>query len=159
MRKRLYETIFCHKRNGWIAAIYDGIMIIAVLFSLSTLIFYNNPYYPWIDKISAGLFVIDYLLRFLTADFKYKKLSPIKAFLTYPFHPMSILDALSILPSFIALNKSLKLLKFFKLLKLLRVMRLAELVHEEFELFVELEHEHELHKLEHELHEKEKVNK
>lgn len=156
MRKKLYETIFCHKRNGWIAAVYDGVMIIAVLLSLSTLIFYNNPYYLWIDKITAGLFVVDYLLRLLTADYKYKRLSRTKAFLTYPIHPMSVLDVLSFLPSFIPLNKGLKLLKFFKLLKLLRVVRLVELIHEEFELFVELEHEHELHKAE---HEKEKVNK
>lgn len=156
MRKKLYETIFCHKRNGWIAAIYDGFMIIAVLLSLSTLIFYNNPYYPWIDKITAGLFVADYLLRFLTADYKYKKLSPVRAFITYPFHPMSVLDALSFLPSFLPLSKGFKLFKFFKLLKLLRVVRLAELIHEEFELFAELEHEHERHLAE---QEKEKVHK
>lgn len=149
MRKRLYETIFCHKRNGLIAAIYDGLMIIAVLFSLSTLIFNNNSYYPYIDKITAFAFVFDYILRLLTADFKYKKLPKVKAFITYPFHPLSILDLLSFLPSFLPLNKGFKLFKFFKLLKLLRVVRLAELIHEEFELIEELEHEHELHKAEH----------
>lgn len=149
MRKKLYETIFCHKRNGVIAAIYDGFMIVAVLFSLSTLIFYSNPYYPYIDKITACIFVFDYILRFFTADFKYKKFSRVKAFLTYPFHPLSILDLLSFLPSFLPLSKGFKLFKFFKLLKLLRVVRLAELIHEEFELIGELEHEHELHKAEH----------
>lgn len=148
MRKKLYETIFCHKRDGIIAAIYDGIMILAVLFSLSTLIFYKNPYYPWIDKITACLFVVDYLLRLITADYKYKKLSRAKAFLTYPVHPLSILDALSILPSFVPIAKGFKLFKFFKLLKLLRVVRLVELIHEEFEVIEELEHEHELHKAE-----------
>ena len=153
MRKRLYETIFCHKRNGLIAAIYDGFMIIAVLLSLSTLIFHNNPYYFYADKITACIFVFDYILRFLTADYKYKKLSRVKAFITYPVHPLSVLDLLSFLPSFLPLSKGFKLFKFFKLLKLLRVVRLAELIHEEFELIEELEHEHELHKAEHNIKE------
>ena len=149
MRKQLYETIFCHKRNGVIAAIYDGFMIIAVLLSLSTLVFNHNPYYPYIDKITAAIFVFDYILRFLTADYKYKKLGKIKAFITYPVHPLSVLDLLSILPSFLPISKGFKFLKFFKLLKLLRVVRLVELIHEEFELIEEFEHQHELHKTEH----------
>ena len=145
MRKRLYDTIFCHKRNGLIAAIYDGVMIVAVLMSISTLFLKETPLYFYFDKISLILFIIDYLLRLLTADYKFKMKKKALSFLTYPLHPFSIFDLLSILPSLIDFHKAFKLLKIIKLFKLLRVFRLFELLHEEAEIIHELEEEYHHH--------------
>ena len=49
-----------------------------------------------IDKISVGIFIVDYILRWSTADFLFKKKSPI-SFLKYPFTVMAIIDL--VLPS------------------------------------------------------------
>lgn len=150
MRKRLYDTIFCHKRNGVLAAIYDGVMIIAVLMSISTLFLKDSPLCFYFDKITLALFIIDYLLRLLTADYKFKMKKRALSFLTYPLHPFSIFDLLSILPSLIDFHKAFKLLKIIKLFKLLRVFRLFELLRDETEIIHELEEKHH-HKLEEKL--------
>jgi voltage-gated potassium channel len=145
MRKRLYETIFCHKRNGLIAAIYDGVMIIAVLLSISTLFLKDTPLYYYFDRITLVLFIVDYLLRLFTADYKFKMKKRALSFISYPLHPLSLFDLLSILPSLIDFHKAFKLLKLIKLLKLLRVFRLFELLKDETEIIHELEEEHHHH--------------
>ena len=74
-----------------------------------------------IDKVSAFIFVVDYILRLVTADYKLE--NGVISFVMYPFSFMASVDLLSILPSVIIVNNSLKLLKIFRLFRTFRVFR------------------------------------
>lgn len=122
MRKRLYSVLNSEPNGDKINDFYDVIMIITIVVSIIPLAFKEtNEIFRWIDYISVAIFVLDYILRFITADFKLKK--SIKSFYIYPFTPMAIIDMVSILPSFTVVNSGLKLLRLFRLFRALRVLR------------------------------------
>ena len=60
-------------------------------------------------------------MRLSTADYKLKK--GVISFAMYPFSFMAIVDLISILPSVIIVNNSLKLLKIFRFFRTFRVFR------------------------------------
>jgi len=64
---------------------------------------------------------LDYLFRMLTADFKLQKGK--LSFLFYPFSLLAIVDLLSILPTFLYFNNSLRLLKIVRMGRVLRVFK------------------------------------
>jgi voltage-gated potassium channel len=76
------------------------------------------------DKIAVTVFIVDYLLRWATADFKLKR-KFIWAFLEYPFTPMAVVDLLSILPSLTLLNAGFKALRVLRLIRSFRVVRVV----------------------------------
>lgn len=122
MRKRIFEIIEASNGNDTLSSIYDWSMIAFILSSLIPLAFKtNNQYFNIIDQITVIVFIIDYLFRFLTADFKLKRKA--FSFLIYPFTPLAIIDILSILPSIIVVNQGLRMLKIFRLLRALKVFR------------------------------------
>ena len=123
MRKRIYEIIDEAFENDSCSKAYDVFMIITIIASLIPLAFKeSNSALKMIDYITVSVFIIDYVLRFITADFKFKKKSSL-CFLIYPFTPMAIVDILAILPTVSPLTNSLKLLKLLKLLKFARVIK------------------------------------
>ncbi|WP_049946090.1 ion transporter [Butyrivibrio sp. WCD2001] len=69
------------------------------------------------------VFIIDYILRWITADYKLGKKS-VTSFIKYPFTPMAIIDLLSILPFITYLDKSLRILRIFRFIKTLRMFRI-----------------------------------
>lgn len=79
-----------------------------------------------LDKITVTIFIVDYVLRLITADIKMGKGA--LSFVLYPFSGMAILDLLSILPSVTILNSSLKLLKILRLFRTFRVFRVFKAV-------------------------------
>lgn len=127
MRKRIFEIIEVSNGDDKLSSVYDWAMIVFILASLIPLAYKSsNQVFKFIDQITVIIFIIDYLLRFFTADFKVKK--KFFSFIIYPFLPMAVVDLLSILPSFIILNKGLKLLKIFRLLRALKVFRTLKFV-------------------------------
>lgn len=71
MRKRLFEIIELADENDKISRIYDLTMMCVIVISLIPLAFKEtNSFFIAIDYITASIFVIDYLLRFITADYK-----------------------------------------------------------------------------------------
>ena len=122
MRKRIYEIIEVAEGEDKSSQIYDIFMIISIVLSIVPLAFKeSNVCFLAIDKITVCIFIIDYLLRIITAD---KKLNEgMVSFLKYPFTPMAVIDLISILPSVIYINSSLKLLRLFRLFRALRVFR------------------------------------
>lgn len=74
------------------------------------------------DLITTALFIIDYLLRLFTADYKLNDTSVI-AFVKYPFTPWAIVDLLSILPTITVLNPGFKLFRLLRIVRTLRVLR------------------------------------
>ncbi len=99
-------------------------MLFFIILSIIPLAFREqNIWFEWFDKVSVSIFVIDYILRWITADMRIPNRSKLAAFLTYPFTIFAIIDLLSILPSIVVLNKAFKLFRITRLFKILRVFK------------------------------------
>lgn len=123
MRKRLFEIIEVSSDNDRLSSIYDYFMIIIIVTSLIPLAFkQSNPFFDALDIFAVTIFILDYLARLITADLKTKKRS-IKSFIRYPFTFMAIVDLVSILPSLIVVNSSLRLLRVLRMARAFRVFR------------------------------------
>ena len=122
MRRKLYSIIEpAHDKNR-LSNIYDFIMMATIIISVIPLAFkQNNTLFQWIDYICVTIFILDYLLRLMTADYKLNK--SVLSFFLYPITPLAVIDLLSILPSFTVLGGGFKLLKLFRLLRTLKVLR------------------------------------
>lgn len=77
------------------------------------------------EKISVSAFIVDYILRWITADIKYQEKKKWVAFVTYPFTVIAIIDLLSILPALGLLHRSLKALRVIRVFMLVRIIRLV----------------------------------
>ena len=128
MRERIYEIIEyegnCQKGGvvSRLSAVYDFFMMLVIVVSIVPLAFKQNyPVFVWIEYVTAVIFVLDYLLRLLTADIKLGKGAA--SFFVYPLTPLALIDLISILPSVTVLNNGLRLLKLLRLLKTLKVFR------------------------------------
>ena len=122
MRDRIYELVEASGDDNKIRGAYDVVMIIAIIASLLPVAMKSSTgIFGIIDKATTVLFIIDYGLRLITADKRFKK--GVKSFFIYPVTPMAIIDLLAILPSIIHLNGALRTLKILRLLRTLRVFR------------------------------------
>ena len=122
MRKRIYEIIEVNDNGDVLSRIYDVVMIIVIILSLLPIALKSYAgLIGVIDKVTSSIFVVDYILRLITADYKLNK--KYKSFFIYPFTPMAIIDFLSILPSLTPTNGAFRILKVIRLLRSLRVFR------------------------------------
>ena len=122
-RKNIFDTIETG-RDSIISKIYDWAMLFFIIISIIPLAFREQyVWFEWFDKVSVTIFIIDYLLRWITADYRMPDRKKWVAFLAYPFTTFAIVDLLSILPSIIVLNKALKLFRITRLFKILRVFK------------------------------------
>lgn len=72
MRKRIYEIISASNGQDRLSSAYDLFMTAVIVISLVPLIFKEtNAAFEAADKVCADIFILDYLLRWATADFKY----------------------------------------------------------------------------------------
>ncbi|SDB32108.1 ion transporter [Butyrivibrio sp. INlla16] len=122
MRKRIYEIVE-RTKDDQLSDWYDAIMLFFIIISIAPLMFKESrPILTVTDRAAAIVFIIDYILRWITADYKLGKKS-VTSFIKYPFTPMAIIDMLSILPFITYLDKSLRILRVFRFIKALRVFR------------------------------------
>lgn len=122
MRKRIFQVVEVAENNDTLSSIYDVFMMITIVISLVPLMTKSqNAFLGVIDMVTVFIFIVDYLMRLLTADYKLNRRSA--SFLLYPFTPMAILDLLTILASLSVLNSGFKVLKLFRLLRTFRVLR------------------------------------
>ena len=106
--------------GGKIGVAYDVLMLVAITVSIIPLMFVNDyPVFRIIEIVTVTLFIIDYILRWITADIRLGKGK--MSFLFYPFTFWAIIDLLSILPGLSLLSKGFKI---FRVTRLLRVLRL-----------------------------------
>ena len=123
MRKRIFEIIETSEDNDKVSSTYDAIMLLAIIISIVPLAFKKSySAFHYTDIVTTALFIIDYILRLFTADYKLKDHSTI-SFVKYPFTPWAIVDLISILPSFAAVNGGLKLFRLFRIFRTFRVFR------------------------------------
>lgn len=122
MRKRIFEVIETAHGNDRASSIYDTVMLAAILASIVPMCFKtSNSIFTAAETITTALFVLDYLLRLATADYKLRK-GP-SSYLLYPFTFMAIIDLLAILPSFNVLVPGLRLLKILRMFRTFRVFK------------------------------------
>lgn len=127
MRERIYNIVEPNDTSFTPGNIYNIIMTITIIFSVIPLAFKNtNTFFMCIDYVTVSIFITDYVLRLITADFKLKK--SIVSFFIYPFTPLAIIDLLSILPSITMLNNGFKLLKLLRLLRTIKVLRALKIL-------------------------------
>lgn len=141
MRKRIFEIIELSDGNDRLSRIYDLGMMCFIVVSLFPLAFKEtNALFMAVDYITASVFVIDYLLRFITADYKLGAAGNngkpnnssggggVRPFIIYPFTPMAIIDLLAILPTFTIVASGFKILKLFRLMRTFRVFKVFKIV-------------------------------
>lgn len=116
MRQKL-KALLDHK-------MYDSVMIFVILASFVPLVFkHQTDVLRIIDHVTVGIFIIDYLIRWVASSLSETKSAP-RAVLTYPLQPMAIIDLLSILPSIVLISPAFKALRVLRLIRALRVFRI-----------------------------------
>lgn len=110
-------------QSKW-STFYDILMLVMIVLSIIPLMFREQQtLFVWFDQISVVVFILDYLLRWGTADLKRPERNKALSFAIYPLTPMAILDLLSILPSLGIFGRSLKVLRIARLLKTFRLFK------------------------------------
>ena len=123
MRKRLFEIIEVSKNDDVASAIYDIVMMCAIVISIIPLALKStNTFFYYSDIVTVILFIIDYVSRWITADYKLNKKGAI-SFIQYPITPWAIIHLLSILPGITALNSGFKMFRLFRIFRTFRVFR------------------------------------
>lgn len=126
MRKRLYNIIDAGNSDNKLSVIYDTFMMFIIIISLIPLAFKtSNTFFSVIETVSTIVFIIDYLLRLITADHALKTKLP-AAIIIYPFTPMAVIDLIVILSSFTFLSNGFRILKILRLSRTLKVFRAAK---------------------------------
>lgn len=121
-RKTLFQIIEPHQKENEIEKAYDVFMFLTIIVSLIPLTTKSHTgIFMWLDCVSTIIFIIDYVLRLVTADYKLEKGK--LSFLLYPFTFLALADLLCILPSLFLLNNSLRLFKILRMLRILRVFK------------------------------------
>lgn len=124
MRKRIIQIIEVANKEDRISAAYDIFMLIVIVLSLVPLAFKDEtPALVILDGVCAVIFIIDYFLRWITADYAFQKHS-VWSFIRYPFSFMAIIDLLSILPSLTVINRGFKILRLLRMFRAMRVFRI-----------------------------------
>lgn len=119
--KKIYKALFDYNETR-LNTIYNMFMMLVIIISVIPLAFkQNNLAFEIIDKVTVSIFVIDYILRWITAKEKYQK--GFLSYIKYPFSFMAIIDLLSILPSFTFIASGFRLFKLFRLIRTLKVFR------------------------------------
>lgn len=118
MRKRLYQLI-----SG---TSYGLFMILCIIISIVPLAFKSSlPVFTAIDICTTAVFILDYIVRWLTVDLDAPNRKYPFAF--YPLQPMAVIDLVSILPTITLLNNGFRLLKLLRLMRTLKVFRAFKL--------------------------------
>ena len=122
MRKHIYNIIEQAKDNDKTSLAYDIMMLIAITASIIPLMFVEEyPIFRIIEQVTVTIFIIDYILRWITSDYRLQKKA--WSFALYPFTGWAIIDLLSILPGLSIISRGFKILRVTRLLRILRLFK------------------------------------
>lgn len=125
LKQRLYKLLQGADPEGGEMDAYDIMMVVVILFSLVPMMFKTtNAWLTAIDRIAAAIFIVDYILRWWTADIHLKKGKI--SYVLYPFTPMAIVDLLSILPVFAFASRHLRILRAVRVLRAFKLIRYSQ---------------------------------
>lgn len=119
MRKKIYGLLESARDGDW----YDILMLVAILVSVVPLMFVEEyPVFRVIEIVTVSIFIVDYILRWITADYRLQKGG--WSFVIYPFTAWAVIDLLSILPALSLIGRGFKILRITRLLRILRLFKL-----------------------------------
>ena len=122
MRKKIYETVHIYNGN-YMSVLYKWFMIAITLLSFIPLMYKEtNPFFYRINIMCLAVYSIDYILRFITADYRLDKFHW-TAFARYPIRLISIVDIMSIISLLCYFFNWQTELVFVRLLLSFRVIR------------------------------------
>lgn len=120
MRERMYTLIEKARPKDTLSHMYDWyIMIIALISVVPLMTREVNGSLQILETITVYLLFLDYILRWITHDYRVKKHS-VWAFLIYPLTPFAIMDILAILPSIGLMPTGFMILRLLRLTKILQ---------------------------------------
>ncbi|SDB29255.1 voltage-gated potassium channel [Pseudobutyrivibrio sp. YE44] len=128
-KRRIYEVLEVGSVEDRSSRAYDRLMTVAIIVGLVPLTLKGNSRYTIaIDIVTSILFLIDYVARVYTADYKmgYKNY---KAYIAYLFTPLAIFDFLSIVPViyiFLPISSWIGLLRLFRVFRVLKLIRYSK---------------------------------
>lgn len=123
MRKRIYEIIEVSSVDDKLSMAYNVFMMVTIVVSIIPLAFKgSNPLFAFINAVTVVIFIIDYLLRWLTADYYFGK-KGLLSFIKYPFTPWAMIDIISILPAVTILHGGFRLFRILRIIRTFRVFR------------------------------------
>jgi len=124
MRKTIFEILERNEQSSKFSIAYDVFTFFVIIASLIPIMCIQaKPGFIYIEVITVTIFIIDYILRWITADYKLGKKA--WSFVLYPFMPMAIFDILSILSGMSVLSQGFKLFRMTRLFKILRLFKFA----------------------------------
>ena len=122
MRERIYEMVEKPAEEDSLSRFYDIFMLIVIVISIIPLCFkFNNQLFNLIDYTTCAIFIVDYIFRISTADYKLHEGK--MSFILYPFTPFAIIDLISILPTISIISHSFKLFRLFRVFKTFRLFK------------------------------------
>lgn len=125
LKKRIYEIVEASKNQDTASLAYDVMILVAVVVGLIPLTMKTeNIYTKILDLTVVIIFILDYVLRIYTADYK-MGIKSYKAYLYYAFTPMAIVDLVSIIPVLTLAFPNSTLLSMSRILRVLRVFKFA----------------------------------
>ncbi len=123
-RENIVEIIEPRKQSV-LSKIYGGLMLCAIVAGIMPLMFREQTWlFGLLDWFSCCCFILDYFLRWMTADLRSDKKS-VMSFIVYPFTAQAILDVLSILPTFNIVGQLFKVTRVSRLLRILRLLKVV----------------------------------
>ncbi len=124
-KKRIFEIIEVGDKKDIASRCYDMMLNIAIIVSMIPLTFnHYTPYTKAIDVITVIIFIIDYVARIYTSEYKMGVFSK-KAYLVNILRIESIVDLLSIVPIVALIFPAVSYARLFKLFRVVRIFKLA----------------------------------
>ncbi len=128
-KRRIYEVIEVSHIGDNASRAYDILMTTAIIVGLVPLTLKGNSTYTiLIDIFTSMLFLIDYVARVYTADYKMGYMH-YRAYIAYIFTPLAIFDLLSIVPViyiFLPVSSLIGLLRLFRVFRVLKLVRYSK---------------------------------
>lgn len=123
-RKKIFDIVNVSNADDKISNIYNKVMLVAIIVSIVPMAFKQQDRGALLvtDQVTVLLFILDYALRWITADYN-KPQQGKAAFALYPVTPWAIIDLLAILPSLTTLSSGFRLLKLLRAFRAFRVVK------------------------------------
>lgn len=132
MFRKIYEIIECEDNKYY--SLFNNLIVMLIILNVFAVIaesfagLYQNYSieFSLFELISVVIFTVEYILRLLTAKYKYPDKSTGKAVIAFVLSFMALIDLLAILPFYLPLFLKLDL-RFLRILRLIRIFRIFKL--------------------------------
>lgn len=128
IREKIFTVILWPKKRNILSVSYDLFIFATIIAGTIPMAFKETlPWFRTVDLVCVAVFVVDYILRLSTADYKFHQ-KGFRPFLRYPFTPMAMIDLISILPAlslFPGGPWGTQLLNAARVLRVFRIFRAA----------------------------------